>query len=91
MKKLVTLYLLVSLALSTAFHLTGDYAIIRHRFPFTVVELAHVTADTAASGYDHHGNYTGLCNAQPGDLVNVLMIYNPLSNYSDDIIARFDF
>jgi hypothetical protein len=91
MKTIVRVYVIVSLALSLAFHLTGDYTIVRHRFPFIVLEMANVTADSAVHGHDHHGYYVGLRNAQPGDAVNVLMLYNPLNNYSNDIIARFDF
>lgn len=91
MKTVIRVYVLVSLALSLAFHLTGDYAIIRHRFPFTVLELAHVTADSLSHGRDHHGYFIALDKALPGSTSNVLMLYNPLNNYSDDIIARFDF
>lgn len=91
MKTIIRVYVFVSLALSLAFHLTGDYAIIRHRFPFTVLELAHVTADSLSHGHDHHGYYIALDTTLPGSTVNVLMLYNPLNNYSDDIVARFDF
>ena len=92
LKTLLRLYLLASLLLSLAFHVSGDYAIIRHRAPFLVCELAFSVVQSDGDGLDQHGNPIGYSfDVVPGERVRTLLIYNPLTNYSDDIIARFDF
>lgn len=92
MKKIIKLWALVSLLLSMLYTATGSRFLITHRFPFLVVDMAYAVASGPDYGYDHRGEYIAFdYDVQPHDRILAAMIYNPLSNYSDDIIARFDF
>lgn len=101
MKRFLTvaavLYLIVSLALSccVSFGL-ARWEIILHRFPFLLVDIARSTVeairdDGIAEGADQHGEYIAFTpDEQPGDNVLTVFIWNPLSTWCDDIVARFD-
>ena len=90
MKKIITIYAIVSLLLSVAFTATGDYRIVRHRAPFLVVDFAWSTSTGSGHGYDHRGDYIASYDLPAGENFLAVMVYNPLNNYCDDIMARFD-
>lgn len=91
------LYLVVSLALSCC--ISFGFArreIILHRAPFMLVDVAcsavgAMRNDGIAEGTDQHGEYIAFTqNERPGDNVLTVLVWNPLSNWCDDIAARFD-
>lgn len=93
-------YIAGSLAFSvaaSAFHLTGEGSLIEHRAPFTVFEFntstvlgmepdGHVYGEVDGGGYIGYGN----AGYAEGTRVWTLCIYNPLTNWFDDIVARYD-
>ena len=93
-------YLAGSLAFSVAastLHLTDEGSLIEHRAPFTVFELHGSTVlgtepDGRQYGEVDGGGYIGYGNAgyAEGTRVWTLCIYNPLTNWFDDIVARYD-
>ncbi len=78
----------------------GKNAITTHRAPFALVEIdvsrvEGSEADGHIYGSNHLGEYIGFgmdAKAYPvGSTVVSVMLWNPLNNYCDDIIARYDF
>ncbi len=93
----VVLYLVISLVLSCciSFGLVR-WEIILHRAPFLLVDVTCSTVDAirddgTPEGTDQHGEYIAFTlDKQPGDNVLTVFIWNPLSTWRDDVIARFD-
>jgi hypothetical protein len=52
---------------------------------------AHNRDYNSIAEYNYYISYEGTARAKKGDIVLSYFIYNPDSNYSDDIIARFDY
>lgn len=93
----VVLYLVVSLVLSCCISFgLARREIILHRAPFLLVDVARSTVeairdDGIAEGADQHGEYIAFTpNEKPGDNILTVFVWNPLSNWCDDIAARFD-
>lgn len=98
MKRLIiAAYLIASLLYSAVFSACGDWSIARHRAPFLLVEVVQSTVTEEGPGYaegiQSNGNpiWYAPDDVHPGDHVWHVMVYNPLSNASDDLIARYDF
>lgn len=102
MKRIITAviaaYIALSAIFSAAISLTGNYNIAEFHAPLILVEVVTSTVEKVeANGYgratDTNGNFVGF-GAQDavkvGDRHMHIFIYNPLSNASDDVIARFD-
>ena len=103
MKRIITAiiaaYIALSAIFSIAISMTGNYDIAEHHAPLLLVEVVTSTVDEVEpDGYgcatDSNGNFIGF-GAQDavkvGDRHLHFFIYNPFSNASDDIIARYDF
>lgn len=93
----VVVYLAISLVLSCCISIGLERReIILHRAPFLLVDVARSTVeairdDGIAEGADQHGEYIAFTpDEQPGDNVLTVFIWNPLSTWCDDIVARFD-
>lgn len=93
----VTLYLVVSLVLSCCISFgLARRGIILHRVPFLLVDVACSTVeairdDGIAEGADQHGEYIAFTpDEQPGGHVLTVFVWNPLTIWYDDTIARFD-
>ena len=103
MKRIITTviaaYIALSAIFSAAISLTGNYDIAEYHAPLMLVEVVTSTVDEVkASGYgcatDSNGNFIGFSAddaVHVGDSHLHFFIYNPFSNASDDIIARYDF
>lgn len=93
---IIAIYIIISVMLSACVSLgIGRRHIIGRRAPFFVSDVAFTTVDNyredgLTEGFDHLGNYIAFYNARPGDKVITIMFYNPLTNWNDDIIARYD-
>lgn len=96
MLRYLALSLLMSLLVSAD---VGRVEVIENRAPYTVLEIEVSTVDGVDQnghiyGHNSEGFYIGYgtdTNAyQTGDTVVSLFVWNPLNNYCDDIIARFD-
>ena len=93
-------YALGSLALSvaaTAFGQYGEGSLIEHRAPFLVLDfftgtVAETDPDGCQFGYTASGELIGYGRAEYPEGTQVLTLcgYNPLTNWFDDISARFD-
>lgn len=96
LRAIVVGYILISMALSLLVSIgVFRWEIICHRAPFLLVDAGFskvegFDAPGHAYGYDQHGDYIGFSDTDAGDRVVSLMVYNPLSNYCDDIAERFD-
>lgn len=93
----VVVYLAVSLILSCCISIGIERReIILHRAPFLLVDVARSSVESTRSdgkteGTDQHGEYIAFTpDKQPGDNVLTVFVWNPLSNWCDDIAARFD-
>lgn len=98
--KIAAVYTATSLILSGMVSLgIGRQTIFRHRAPFTLIEVDFSTVDGIESdghiyGHNHLGEYIGFGidrETYPEGLKVVsVMLWNPLNNYSDDIVERYD-
>ena len=52
---------------------------------------AHNRDYNGIAEHNYYINYKGTEEAQQGDIVLSYFVYNPDSNYTDDVIARFDY
>ena len=92
----LALYIALSLILSACISLgLARWEIISHRAPFLLVDIAvsEVTTprpDGLHDGHDQHGEYIAFEGLETGDKVLSLMIFNPFTNWPDDISARYD-
>lgn len=93
----ITLYLLVSLVLSCCVSAgVARWEIILHRAPFVLVDVRYSTvesvrADGVPDGKDQHREYIAFDrDALPGSRVLSLFVWNPFTNWCDDMIARLD-
>lgn len=73
----------------------GGYDVLRWRKPLLFVEVSSgVVVDYNTDGYmdgvDEFGAYRAYHNRMIGEEVTSVFIYNPLNNYFDDILFRFD-
>lgn len=75
------------------------WEIIEHRAPLLILDVATGTVAgwdepyEHLFGYDQHGGYIGYRytdGVQEGDKVLTLFLYNPLNNWCDDIMERWD-
>ncbi len=75
------------------------WEILERRAPFLIVDVAVTSVEGSDGpghhyGYDQHGEYIGFrggAEEYPEGLnVVSLMVYNPFTNYADDIAARYD-
>lgn len=100
LKYLVAAYIVGSFTLSLVTSVFGyDAGLMTHRAPFTVIEvtLSKVIGKEAGGhiyGWDSHGAYIGFGydaeEYSEGTNVLSVMVWNPLNNYCDDIVERFD-
>ena len=98
--RIAAVYTATSLILSGLTSLgIGRNTIIRHRVPFTIIDVNFSTVDGIEPdghiyGHNHLGEYIGFGIDQevyPVDLQVVsVMLWNPLNNYCDDIVERYD-
>lgn len=93
---LVGVYLIGCFLVSCSYN-SGNFEVLEHRAPFAVVETSIATIegmeeDGKLYAYDDNGFYTAYDsqNFSIGGTVRTTFIYNPFSNYTDDIILRFD-
>lgn len=93
---LVGLYV-VGCILVSCFYNSENFDVLERRAPFIVVETSIATIegveeDGKLYAYDENGFYTAYDsqNFSIGETVQSTFIYNPFSNYTDDIILRFD-
>lgn len=97
---LVLIWLVGSVTLSAVISIDPDrgYNLLEHRAPFLMVEIATGQVigfdDDAGQLYGiANGAYVGygyIPSAKPGDTITSFFVYNPLNNYFDDIVERFD-
>lgn len=105
MKKLISAIILVWISISTFISIAnqnGCYELRNYRAGFLMVE--HVTGYVVGiEGETAHGTTFDAVDNQEwyiaynanevkiGDCVKTIFIYNPFSNYEDDIIGRWDY
>lgn len=94
-------YAIISLALSIAASTTTaadvHQEIIENRTPYTIAEF-NVSkckgirdSDGVPYGYDQRGEYIAYGeDVQVGDTVVSLLVWNPKTDYDDDIMERYD-
>ena len=98
LKTAVLVYLLVSLLLSAlvSFGL-ARWPIILHRVPFLLVDIAvsrvhSIRSDGVPDGIDQHGEYIAFDdNLAIGTHAVSVFLWNPFTNWCDDILFRYDF
>ena len=90
LKIIILVWLIISVTMSVLATTNRDFCIegggIEHRKGFLVIEIDDVVLDRDGQGHDQFG-YPITADE---DCIAV-MIYNPFTNYHDDIIARWDF
>ena len=93
---LVGLYVVGCILVSCSYN-SGNFDVLERRAPFIVVEtsiatIERVEEDGKLYAYDENGFYTAYNsqNFSIGETVQSTFVYNPFSNYTDDIILRFD-
>ncbi len=99
MKKFIKYFCLVYVALCFIVSIAvsyGNYNILEIRKPFLVVEVSDGVVvgekeNGKMYGFDEFGYYRAFHDGKIGDTVTSVFVYNPLNNYSDDIMFRFDF
>lgn len=97
---LVALYLIISLALSAIVSLNVHrWEIVVRRKPFLIVSLERSTVesvrdDGCGEGHNRQGEYIGFGYPSEGYEIGAevlsAFVYNPLTNWNDDIMTRFD-
>lgn len=90
LKLVILIWFIVSIIFSVQASTNPDFTVegggIEHRKGFLVIEVDDVVLDRDGQGHDQFG-YPITADK---DCI-VVMIYNPFTNYCDDIIARWDF
>ncbi len=96
LRAIVIGYILISMALSFLISIgVFRWEIILHRAPFLLVDVSFSEVEGTDAhdhwfGYDQHGEYVGYHNVETGNKVLVFLVFNPLNNYGDDYVERFD-
>lgn len=97
LRAIVIGYILVSMALSLLASVgVFRWEIIEHRAPFVLVDVVFSKVEGNDSpdhrfGHNQHDEYIGFYpDVEIGDKVLSLMVYNPMNNYCDDIVERYD-
>lgn len=89
LKLVVMIWLAISFALTCFASLDADFCTegggIEHRKGFLVVQLADIKEGENGETVDQWGYPI---SGKVGD--TAIMIFNPLTNYFDDVVARFD-
>lgn len=89
-KWLLVLYLMACLMVSW-FVSSGMYEVIEHRQGLVVVEIDTVTINEPGNAIGTNGAPIGYPEDIPvGARVVSVFLWNPLNNYCDDIIGRWD-
>ena len=95
--KIITIYLIVSIIASILVSCGIGYnLIIARRFPYLIISASIYTIEGQSHGddwfsYNKQGNslrYWG--DYLIGDKILTILVYNPLNNYYDDYLVRWD-